>query len=199
VRTRHALVALTATAVILLPTAAEARGPSRAAKKARSAKPAARSAKTVSAPDVQASLIKLINRDRAAAGLAPLRPHPGAQRIAALWSRQMAAAGGLSHNGGYLSAATLQRLRATKVGENVAVAASVEQIHTLFMQSPLHRANILHPDFRQVGIAAFRLPNGRMYVTEDFLQTSDPAPRNAHKTPKKSMTRRTSRPAASSS
>ena len=82
----------------------------------------------------------------------------------------MAQAGGLSHNGGYLTVATLQRLGASGAGENVASGPSLEHIHQVLMQSPHHRANLLDPGFRLVGVAAVRTAAGMIYVTEDFLR-----------------------------
>src|SRR5262245_28275006 len=130
--------------------------------------PQAESATTVAVREAPARIMTLINRDRAAAGLTPLGNHPAAQRIADGWSRQMAAAGQLAHNDRFLSLRSLAQLRATMVGENVAVAGSLERIHQLFMDSPPHRRNILQPDFRLVGIAAVRTSDGRIYLTEDF-------------------------------
>jgi uncharacterized protein YkwD len=113
--------------------------------------------------------LELINRERAAAGLPALTLDDEVSGIAAGWSRRMAAAGGLSHNGDYLSQDSLRRLDASTVGENVAYADTVDEIHSLYMQSPPHRHNILSPDYREVGIAAVRTGDGLIYLTEDFL------------------------------
>jgi uncharacterized protein YkwD len=171
---RRVLLALIVFA--LLPAApAAARSAARRPPRAVRAAPrsATRRAPAAAAPvaDAQPRLLGLINRDRAAAGLAPLQADGGARGFADRWSRQMAQAGGLSHNHEYLNVGSLQRLHATLAGENVAVgSSSLEQIHRLFMQSPQHRANVLHPDFRLVGLAAVRTPAGLLYVTEDFLR-----------------------------
>jgi uncharacterized protein YkwD len=149
-KTRHHLIVLAAVVVGLFPSGA-------AQAKAR--------------PDLpQAAIVKLINRERVAAGLVPLRVDAAVSRVADRWSRQMASAGRLAHNEQYLSVASLKRLRGTRAGENVAVASSLEQIHRLFMQSAPHRGNVLQPDYRLVGVAAVRNPDGLLYVTEDFLR-----------------------------
>jgi uncharacterized protein YkwD len=170
---RRVLLALIVLALLpAAPAAARSAGrrPPRAVRAApRSATRRAPAAAAVA--DAQPRLLGLINRDRAAAGLAPLQADGGARGFADRWSRQMAQAGGLSHNHEYLNVGSLQRLHATLAGENVAVgSSSLEQIHRLFMQSPQHRANVLHPDFRLVGVAAVRTPAGLVYVTEDFLR-----------------------------
>jgi uncharacterized protein YkwD len=120
--------------------------------------------------DAQSRLLALINRDRAAAGLGALQASAAARGVADGWSRQMAEAGALSHNHGYLNAASLQRFHAVLAGENVAVGSTLDGVHRVFMQSPQHRANILDPQFRLVGVAAVRTAAGLVYVTEDFLR-----------------------------
>ena len=122
-----------------------------------------------SVADAATRTLELINRERASAGLAALTLDGEVNPIAADWSGKMAADGTLSHNKDYLSEDSMRRLDATRLGENVAYADSVEEIHRLFMDSPPHRANILHSDFRQIGIAAVRTGDGLIYLTEDFL------------------------------
>jgi uncharacterized protein YkwD len=134
--------------------------------------------------DAQARIVDLINRDRAAAGLAPLRGDAVVRGVADRWSRQMALAGGLRHNGDYLSVASLERFHGTLAGENVAVGSSLEQLHRLFMQSAPHRANVLHPGYQLVGVAAIRAPGGLLYVTEDFLRRESPPSRPARRAPR---------------
>ncbi len=41
-----------------------------------------------------------------------------------------------------------------KLGENVGMGGTVPQIHTAYMNSPGHRANILDPRFTEIGTAA---------------------------------------------
>lgn len=159
-KTRHvALIALSASVLILAPPAAGASGRPEATPVAEAA----------------ARTLELVNRERASAGLASLTLDNEVNGIAADWSAKMAAEEKLSHNGDYLSEASMRRLNATTVGENVAFADSIEEIHSLFMNSPPHRANILQADFRQVGIAAVRTAGGSIYLTEDFLTRRDGA------------------------
>jgi uncharacterized protein YkwD len=141
-------------------------------------------------PAAAARIVGLINRDRAAAGLVPLRIDPAAGGVADGWSRQMARAAAISHNGQFLSPASLARFDARIVGENVAVGGTIDQIHQLLMASPPHRRNILHPDFRLVGVAAVRTPAGRVYLTEDFLTRQDPRSTSPRPGPRSSPTGR---------
>ncbi len=55
------------------------------------------------------------------------------------------------------------------VAENVAIAATPDEIHFEWMKSPGHRANILDPDLTAVGIAV--MPgNNDLYAVQDFSQ-----------------------------
>ena len=54
-------------------------------------------------------------------------------------------------------------------GENLAFAPDADQASTSLMNSPDHRANILNPDFRCVGIGAYKGLNGyEEMFTQDF-------------------------------
>ena len=120
-------------------------------------------------PDAPSRSLELINRERLAAGLPSLGLDDEVTKIAARWSRDMAAEGRLSHNDDYFSPESLKALNATVLGENVAYADTVETIHEILMKSPPHRRNILHRDYQLVGIAAVVADDGLMYLTQDFL------------------------------
>lgn len=97
-----------------------------------------------------------IDADRAAHGLGDLTVNLQLTRVARGWAQQMAADSTLRHN-----PRLDQQVRGTwaRLGENVGhstqsgatARALVENLHTSFMRSPTHRANILG-DFNQVGI-----------------------------------------------
>jgi len=58
------------------------------------------------------------------------------------------------------------------VGENIATCGSVTGAEAAFMNEPRfsknHRANILNPNFTDVGIGIVQGRDGRFYVTQDF-------------------------------
>src|SRR5271157_312910 len=58
------------------------------------------------------------------------------------------------------------------VGENIAMSGSVARAEAAFMNEPRfnknHRANILNPDFTEVGIGIAPRPGGGFYITQDF-------------------------------
>ena len=54
------------------------------------------------------------------------------------------------------------------VGENVAYTSTVTRAHTLLMNSPAHRANILSTTFTQVGLGVAKDSHGTVWVVEVF-------------------------------
>jgi uncharacterized protein YkwD len=100
--------------------------------------------------DDSGDIAALVNRDRSAQGLPGLQRNGALDSVAAAWAAQMAASGTLSHNpqtssqipGGW-----------SRWGENVAQGQrSGSEMHTAWMNSPGHRANILNGSFREIGI-----------------------------------------------
>lgn len=125
--------------------------------------------------DATGLLVDLANRERTAAGLAPLRVDGGSNAIAAGWSGAMADRGVLAHNDAWFTAGNRSRLGARLLGENVAFAGSLEAAHATLMASPHHRDNLLDARFTVVGMAAVER-NGLWWVTQDFAQVANPAP-----------------------
>ncbi len=116
-------------------------------------------------------LVKLLNLERARAGLPSLKVDDRLTQAARAHSQLMAQAGELSHQ---LPGEPVlsKRLAATNLrfnndGENVAYDYSVQAAHDGLMKSPPHRANILGPNFNTVGLGVVR--RGEVYwVTQDF-------------------------------
>jgi hypothetical protein len=119
-------------------------------------------------PPAGSTMANLINQDRAAAGLPPLRWSTCLAGVAQGESVRQAAQGFISHAGGVnLDLAC----GFTRAGENVGdTSAGIDdaQLNTLFMNSPGHRANILNPSFTSVGTAWVVAPSGYGFVTEEF-------------------------------
>ena len=123
-------------------------------------------------PDLEARMLELVNRERIAAGLRPLKPDPELTEVARRHSADMFARGYFAH-------ATpegrdpFDRMREANVhfltaGENLALAPTVQVAHMGLMNSPGHRANILHPDFGRVGIGIMDGGIRGLMVTQDF-------------------------------
>lgn len=110
----------------------------------------------------------LLNRARVDSGVAPLAWSPALVEVAAEHAREMYIEGYFSHRSP-ATGSVGDRLEAAGVtyslaGENLALAASATQVHDGLMASLGHRANILRPEFRRVGIAVVEGPLGLMTV-----------------------------------
>jgi uncharacterized protein YkwD len=121
------------------------------------------------------TLLTAINSARAAAGVPPLRA-TGSLTSAATWQSQvLAQVGYLDHTSPdgstLLDRLTRARWHGTTAGEDLAVAPSPSDAVSMWLQSPGHRANLLSPSFRTVGLGLARGAwQGRaaLFVTADF-------------------------------
>ena len=116
-------------------------------------------------------LLSLINQERAKAGVAPLEMNGRLTEAARKHAQLMAEAETMQHqfDGEQPLALRLsdENVRSDHDGENIALDSDLAVAHAMLMQSPPHRANILSPQFNEVGIGIAR--NGDLiYVTEDF-------------------------------
>lgn len=108
-----------------------------------------------------------INSSRSAAGLAPLAMSGGLQTYARSHSVDMANAAKIYHStGAQLAAAAGSGW--TNLGENVGRGPGVSALHTAFMGSSGHKANILG-DYNYVGIGT-TTADGYIYVTAVFMK-----------------------------
>ena len=117
-------------------------------------------------------MLELVNREREAAGVPPLRMDPGIREVARAYSIQMFREGFFSHVDPS-GASPFDRMRRGDVrflaaGENLALAPTVEIAHDGLMKSPGHRANILNRRFGRAGIGvADGGMHGKMF-TQNF-------------------------------
>ena len=123
-------------------------------------------------PDLESSMLDLVNEERRAHGLRPLRADPEAAEVARAHSKDMFARGYFSHitPEGRTPFERMRRsgLRFRAAGENLAFARTLQMAHKGLMNSPGHRANILRPAFGRAGIGI--LDGGRygLMVTQAF-------------------------------
>ena len=111
------------------------------------------------------------NRERVARELPPLKWNNALAKAArqhALWmakrddlSHQLPGEPPLAQRAGQAGA------RFSEIGENIAVGPRVQSIHTGWMHSPGHRANILDAHFTALGVGVIE-DNGQLYAVEDF-------------------------------
>lgn len=115
------------------------------------------------------ALVAEINELRAARHLAPLRLSSGLAKAADGHSRAMARRGFFAHESSDGSAfwRRIERAypdrghRLWAVGENLVwgTELTAELAIDLWLASPAHRRNLLHPRWREIGIAGIRVPD----------------------------------------
>lgn len=128
-------------------------------------------------PAAEEMMLQRINQARAQAGVSALRMDALLREAARRHSEDMYKRHYFSHRTpeGKTPYDRLKDLRFHYVtaGENLAFAPDVDQAWDALMKSPDHRANILNPDFRCVGVGAYRGLNGyEMMFTQDFADCS---------------------------
>jgi uncharacterized protein YkwD len=125
----------------------------------------AATASTATAADSNAAaFVTRTNAARRAQGLPGYAVAADLAAVARRHSAEMAAKQSLYHNPNLGSEVSGWQV----VGENVGTGGTVDSIHTAFMNSPAHRANILATDYTQIGVGTVTDANGRMWVTEVF-------------------------------
>ena len=122
--------------------------------------------------DAETQMLTLVNRARAENGLEPVAVDPTIRDVARAYSTTMFQQGFFAHidqNG----ATPFDRMRAggatfRAAGENLALAPTVQIAHDGLMNSSGHRANILNPRYRRIGIGvADGGMHGKMF-TQNF-------------------------------
>ena len=116
-------------------------------------------------------LFSAANAERAQRGLGPLAWDEGLYRAAVLHARAMAARESISHQypgePDLAGRAGRAGARFSFVEENVAEAPSAVLVHSAWMHSPEHRANLLERRVDRVGISVLSR-RGQLYAVEDF-------------------------------
>ena len=125
-------------------------------------------------PDLQPQSEQLFaqaNQSRAAQGVGPLKWDSALAAAALAHCRRMAQEGELSHRYGGEAALTDRAGQAgahfSFIEENIALGSYVDQIHSGWMRSPPHRANLLNPSVDHVGIAVVAA-RGVYYAVADY-------------------------------
>jgi uncharacterized protein YkwD len=123
-------------------------------------------------PDLEARMLELVNAERVAAGLGPVRPDPELTDVARLHSADMFARGYFSHitpeGRGPFDRMRAKNIRFLAAGENLALARSLQLAHDGLMDSPGHRANILRPAFGRLGVGVLDGGVRGLMVTQNF-------------------------------
>ncbi len=131
-----------------------------------------------SAPEIAASvqrIIDLANAQRVQAGLAPLAVNSALMQAAQIQSANMAQLNTMSHSLPGTNApnltdrAALVGYQYSSLGENIAYNfADADAVVAGWMASPGHRANILNTGYTQIGVAVAYNSDGEPYYTQEF-------------------------------
>ncbi|WP_033827043.1 SafA/ExsA family spore coat assembly protein [Bacillus andreraoultii] len=129
----------------------------------------------ISEKNFEAQVVKLVNQERAKAGLKPMTHNWELSRVARYKSMDMRDRGYFSHTSPtYGSPFTMMNnfgIRSSAAGENIAEGQSTPQaVVTSWMNSPGHRANILSTNYTQIGVGYAAGGSGRHYWTQMFIR-----------------------------
>lgn len=125
------------------------------------------------------SFAKKNNAARSDIGIGKLSLDPELSRVAIKHTKEMvnAASGEIGGDDLFHSTSTQLKKRVTGdwtlLGENVGLGGTVSSLHEAFMNSTLHRANMLNPSFKHIGVGVVK-KDGRIWVTVMFSAGGDP-------------------------
>ncbi len=120
---------------------------------------------------------RLVNVQRAKAGLPALKINWQLSRVARYKSADMANKGYFSHNsptyGTPFQMMENFGLRFTAAGENIAYGQRTPaEVMNDWMNSPGHRSNIMSGSFSEIGVGLAKNKNGVCYWTQQFMRPS---------------------------
>jgi uncharacterized protein YkwD len=123
-------------------------------------------------PTDEAAMVVWLNHERTSRGLKPLSLNTKARAVAEAHSQDMFAKGYFSHitptGKNPFDRMSAAGIRFGAAGENLALAPTLVLAENGLMNSPPHRANILDPDYRTVGIGIMDGGPYGLMVTQDF-------------------------------
>jgi len=121
-------------------------------------------------------VLHLVNLERAAEGVAPLVANPALERIAEDYACRMIDASFFDHvdpGTGYGPGerAVAGRYAYYAIGENLAAGLeSPAEVMAVWMESASHRANILDPSWKEIGVAVRSGGEYDIYWVQEFGQ-----------------------------
>ncbi len=136
---------------------------------------AAGTTKVMTLTKKESTVLREMNRIRAQHGLGKLRFDSNLQRAARAHSREMLASNDFGH-GAFETRMQRYSVRGTLAGENLAwgvgARGTARGIVRAWLASPAHRANLLRPSFKRIGVGdlggSFLGHRGARVVTADF-------------------------------
>jgi uncharacterized protein YkwD len=114
-------------------------------------------------------MAKKVNKARSSNGKAKLKLDPELSRIARRHSKSMAKSEELVHTKNLGNKVTKWK----SLGENIGYGDSIKQLHNMFMNSEVHKNNILKAEFRYVGVGNVK-KGGWIWTTVIFESKKNP-------------------------
>lgn len=115
----------------------------------------------------------LANSSRAQSGLGPLQWDESLAAAAHAHAERMAAEGPIAHRYGgepsLAERASAAGARFDLIEENIAIGNSAQQIHSLWMHSAEHHANLMNPQIDRIGVAVVAA-RGVLYAVADYAR-----------------------------
>ena len=123
-------------------------------------------------PDLEIRMLDLINYERKKVGLKLMALDKKLAQVAIEHSLDMLERGYFSHYSpegkGPYDRMRKDRVRFRVAGENLALAQTLQSAHEGLMESPIHKANILHKSFKRVGIGILDAGANGIIITQNF-------------------------------
>lgn len=119
-----------------------------------------------------AQVVKLVNEERVKAGLNPVTLNKEVASAALIRAKEIEVSFSHTRTDGRMfgSVLTDNGIRFNRAGENIAWGqTSPEQVMEAWMNSEGHRANILNPNFTEIGVGHYQNSNGRNYWVQLFV------------------------------
>lgn len=103
----------------------------------------------------EAEVVRLVNRERAKEGLAPLKMDASLRASARLRAKEIVNCWGHTRPNGSRFCTAI-KLSYSKAGENIAAGqATADKVVQSWLDSPSHRANIMNPQFKLIGVGCY--------------------------------------------
>ena len=133
------------------------------------AQPASTGTRTAMTGDTYEARVELyVNQRRAAHGLRPLRFESCADMTAERWAEQIASTGDLVHQS---SGAIIGACHVSYAGETLGRGGfGPRSLLRAWMRSPLHRAVVLSPLAKRIGVGSYRDGSGRWVTSGSFTR-----------------------------
>lgn len=124
----------------------------------------------------EGELLELHNQARAQANLPALREDQRFNQVTRAWAIELSRSRQLRHNPDYATQIGRMVPDWERMGENVGYGPDAAALHTAYMNSPGHRANILNGQFQRVAVGCFRDVNGRAWTAVNFVRARSTVP-----------------------